>query len=126
MVYRAEGGRRDNRCKPDKKNDGTRIEFEFYPGSKKLKLNSLLDHEPPFDRFEIYDPKLLLTKGVHPFAIHAINMRGVKDAIRTISDPKERRILNKALKQHQIITDPAQFQRIALRLIHRFLKRVVL
>jgi hypothetical protein len=125
-VYKVEGGRRANRCKSYEKNGGTRIEFEFYPGSKTLKLNSLLDYEPPFDRFEIYDPKLLLTKCVHPFAIHAINMKGVKDAIRTISDPKERRILNKALKQHQIMTDPAQFQRIALRLIRRFLKRVVL
>lgn len=89
-------------------------------------MNSLLDYEPPFDRFEFYDPRLLLTKGVHPFAIHAINMKGVNDAIRAISDPKERSTLNKALKQHQIITDPAQFQRIALRLIHRFLKRVAL
>jgi predicted DNA-binding transcriptional regulator AlpA len=125
-VYKVEGSRRRNRCKSYTKNGGTRVEFEFYPKSKTLKLEGLLEYEAPFKRFELYDPRFLLVKGLHPHTINAIDVLGLSGAIKTINDPKERRILKKALKDHRLVTSPQQFQQIARRKIRRFLKCLVL
>ncbi|MCL1067457.1 helix-turn-helix domain-containing protein [Shewanella olleyana] len=123
--YICEGSRRRNRVKSYRKGDGTRIEFEFYPGSKKLSLNDLLDYEMPFKRFELYAPDFLLEDEIHPYTIHAINTLGINKAISNLDCKKEARILRKVLKKHLLVTDPEQMTLIARKRIKKFIYRLL-
>ena len=123
--YISEGSRRRKRAKSYRKNRSTRIEFEFYPDSKKVQFNDILDDEMPFKRFELYSPDLLLEQGVHPYTIHALNTLGIKKTVSSLTCKKDKRLLRKALKKHLLMTEPEQFSAIARKRIKKFTNRLL-
>ena len=121
--YKVEGSRRRNRLKSYQKGEQTRFEFEFYPGSKQLKLGDVLDYEFPFKRFELYDPQFLLELGIHPYTIHVIDMLGINKALKVLNCAKERRVLKRALKKYLLCSDAQQFQKISRKKIKTFMNK---
>jgi hypothetical protein len=123
--YICEGSRRRKRAKSYRKNKGTRIEFEFYPDSKKLQFKDILDYEMPFKRFELYSPDLLLEVGIHPHTTYALNTLGIKKTVSSLTCKKEKRLLRKMLKNNLLMTEPEQFTGIARKCIRKFTNKLL-
>ena len=120
-IYIREGAKRSNclvKSYYKDKEDITRVEFEFFPKTKKTKahpkpklykLRDIYDYEMKFSRFELYDPSFMLDKGIHPHTIYAIGELGLTKAISKLKDDTERRYLRKVLKEHLICCDSDYF-----------------